>query len=341
MVSDGRVSCIGDERLMARANIMLRIAERVLIELGSFRAESFSELFDNVSAMPFENFIGSKDAFPVKGWSLNSKLHSVPDCQSIIKKAIVNRLEKKYGVQWFEESGPARQIQFSIMKDMVSISIDTSGAGLHKRGYRPKSLAAPIKETLAAGIADLARVREDSLVLDPMCGSGTLLIEAAMKAMQIPPGLKRRFAAESWGVFPKSVWQQERRAGYETVRRSAAFRGMGWDIDENAVLRSRENAAKAGVASRIAVEQADISRFTLPDQPCIVICNPPYGERMLEVKAAEALYHRMGEAFKPGEGRSFYIISPHDRFEHLFGRAATKRRKLYNGMIKCQLFMFF
>jgi putative N6-adenine-specific DNA methylase len=212
---------------MARANIMLRIAERVLIELGSFRAESFSELFDNVSAMLLRTLSAARTLFPVKGWSLNSKLHSVPDCQSIIKKAIVNRLEKKYGVQWFEESGPARQIQFSIMKDMVSISIDTSGAGLHKRGYRPKSLAAPIKETLAAGIADLARVREDSLVLDPMCGSGTLLIEAAMKAMQIPPGLKRRFAAESWGVFPKSVWQQERRAGYETVRRSAAFRA--WD----------------------------------------------------------------------------------------------------------------
>ena len=339
-VSDGKISFTGDENIMARANLCLSTAERVLIELIEFRAESFEELFQGVRAIELERYIGLNDAFPVKGYSLDSTLHSVPDCQSIIKKAAVERLKSKYGVSWFDETGPAIQIKFSILKDVVTIYLDTSGVGLHKRGYRKNSNAAPIKETLAAGIVDLARVRADSIVCDPFCGSGTLLIEAAMKALKIPVGINRRFAAEKWASIDSKVWQEERKRAIDQVDRSAEFEGIGFDIDDAAVALTLDNAHKAGIKSRIRVEQADISSFRQPEDS-IVICNPPYGERLLELREAEGIYRQMGRVLGKGGNRQSYIISPHEQFEQFFGSPAKKRRKLYNGMIKCQLYMYF
>lgn len=339
-VSDGKISFTGDENILARANICLSTAERVLIELIEFRATTFEELFQGVKAIELERYINPQDAFPVKGYSLNSALHSVPDCQSIIKKAAVERLKSKYGISWFEETGASVQIKFSILKDVVTIYLDTSGVGLHKRGYRRNSNAAPIKETLAAGIIDLARVRPDSIVCDPFCGSGTLLIEAGLKALKIAPGINRRFSAEKWNSIDTKVWQEERSRAIDNVDRSAQFQGIGFDIDDSAVALTLDNAHKAGIKSRLKIEQADISKFRQPDNS-IVICNPPYGERLLEIREAENIYGQMGRVFGKGSGQSDYIISPHEEFEKFFGRNANKRRKLYNGMIKCQLFMYF
>lgn len=339
-VSDGKITFAGDENIMARANLCLSTAERVLIELAEFKATTFEELFQGVKAIELERFIGKEDAFPVKGYSLNSNLHSVPDCQSIVKKAAVERLKEKYGISWFDESGSTVQIKFSILKDIATIYLDTSGVGLHKRGYRRNSNAAPIKETLAAGIIDLARVRPDTVVCDPFCGSGTLLIEAAMKALKIPVGMKRRFAAEKWQSINQNIWQEERKRGLDGIDRNAKFEGIGFDIDDAAVALTLDNAHKAGIKSRIRVEQADISKFRQPENS-IVICNPPYGERLLELREAEEIYRQMGHVFGKGGGQQCYIISPHEQFEQFFGANAKKRRKLYNGMIKCQLYMYF
>ena len=339
-VSDGKISFTGDENIVARANLCLSTAERVLIELIEFKATTFEELFQGVRAIELERYIGPEDAFPVKGYSLNSTLHSVPDCQSIIKKAAVERLKSKYGIQWFDETASTIQIKFSILKDVVSIYLDTSGIGLHKRGYRRNSNAAPIKETLAAGIIDLARVRPDSIVCDPFCGSGTLLIEAALKALRIAPGINRRFAAEKWNSFDKKIWQEERARAIDNVDRSASFHGIGFDIDDDAVALTLDNAHKAGIKSRLKIEQADITKFVQPDDS-IVICNPPYGERMLELREAEDIYRKMGRVLEKGGSKQSYVISPHEEFEKFFGTPARKRRKLYNGMIKCQLYMYF
>ena len=339
-VSDGKISFSGDESILARANLCLSTAERVLIELIEFKATSFEELFQGVRAIELERYISPQNAFPVKGYSLNSALHSVPDCQSIVKKAAVERLKSKYGISWFEETGAPVQIKFSILKDTVSVYLDTSGIGLHKRGYRRNSNAAPIKETLAAGIIDLARVRSDSVVCDPFCGSGTLLIEAALKALNIAPGINRRFAAEKWDCFDKTIWQNERKRAIENVDRSAEFRAIGADIDDAAVALSLDNAHKAGIKSRVKIEQADITKFVQPEDS-IVICNPPYGERLLELREAEDIYRKMGRVLGKGGSRQSYVISPHEQFEKFFGAEARKRRKLYNGMIKCQLYMYF
>ncbi len=341
-VTDGRVTFEGDLSMVAKANIWLRTAERVGIVIGSFKAETFTELFDQTAELPWEEFIGIEDQFPVKGSSINSKLFSMSDCQRIIKRAIVRRFEKVYHKEQFSETGALYQVQYSIHKDIVTLMLDTTGAGLHKRGYRANSNEAPIKETIAAGIVDFARVRGDSTVYDPMCGSGTLVIEAALKALNIAPGIRRRFAAQNWACFQNQIFNDVRKEANEQVRRDAPFMAYAADIDPHAVQLTMENAAKAGVASRIRVRQADLAGFHIePEQKGIVLTNPPYGERMLAVSEAETLYRTMGEVFVPAEHASYYIISPHEEFEELFGRKADRRRKLYNGMIKCQLFMYF
>lgn len=337
----GKVLFSGDEAMLARANLSSRFAERIQVQLSEFPARTFDELFEGVKALPWERWIGKQDAFPVKGWSLNSKLHSVPDCQAIVKKAVVERLKSAYKLPWFEETGPVHQIQFSILKDRASILLDTSGEGLHKRGYRPRANEAPIKETLAAVMADLARVRGYSRVIDPFCGSGTLLIESALIAMRIAPGLNRTFAAEKWGAIPKKVWQEERQYAMSRIIRDNEFEAVGYDIDEHALELTRLNAKRAGVASRIRVEKRDIRDFSDHGEKATILCNPPYGERLLDVKEAETLYREMGKVFARKEKFGYYIISPHEDFEALFGRRADKRRKLYNGMIKCQLYMYF
>lgn len=338
---NGRVDFEGDETVLARANICSRYAERILIRMGSFRAETFEELFQGVKKIPWEMFIGEKDAFPVKGYSLDSKLFSVSDCQAIIKKAVVERLKAKYNLNWFEETGTVYQIQFSIMKDTVTLFIDSTGAGLHKRGYRPVANAAPIKETLAAAMAELARVRHYHTLYDPMCGSGTILIEGAMKALNIAPGIHRTFACEKFPMIDAEIWRQERARAGDLVIRDADFKAFGSDVDFNALQIAQENARRAGVAMKIDFSKRDIKDFKRKSEKGTVICNPPYGERMLDIKNAEDIYRTMGKIFTPEHGWAYYIITPDEEFETVFGRKADKRRKLYNGMIKCQLYMYF
>lgn len=339
--ADGKVAFTGDYEMLAKANLWLRTAERVLIVLSSFRAETFEELFQGVANIPWEEYLSKDDAFPVKGWSLSSQLTSIPDCQSIIKKAAVRRMEQHYHQSWFTETGPVHQIQFSIHKNIATIFLDTSGPGLHKRGYRQNSVLAPIKETLAAGIVDFTRLYDDSVLYDPFCGSGTLLIEGLLKGMNIAPGINRRFAAEKWGCIPGEAWKQARKEALDVVKRDAKIRAYGYDIDPQAIDLTLANAKKAGVGAHIRAKVQDLSQFSVQSERAIVLCNPPYGERLLEIKEAEQLYRTMGEVFTVDPNYKYYVISPHEEFEHLFGRTADRRRKLYNGMIKCQLFMYF
>jgi putative N6-adenine-specific DNA methylase len=341
ITENGRVLLSGDMNMLARANICSRFAERILINVGVFNAVTFTELFDGVKALPWENYIGKDDAFPVNGWSINSQLFSIPDCQSIVKKAIVERLKTKYAVTRFAETGPEYKVRFSIHKNEVTMMIDTSGDGLHKRGYRRNSNDAPIKETLGAAMCDLARIYPDTLFFDPFCGSGTLLIESALMAKNIAPGLRRYFAAERFNFIDKKVWQEERMRAQDNIRQNIDFEAHGFDIDPACVELTLANAKKAGVEKYVKAAVGDIKDFKAPKERCLTITNPPYGERLLDIKAAEELYKIMGERFERGEGQKYYIISPHDEFEKFFGATADKRRKLYNGMLKCQLFMYF
>ena len=337
---NGRVLFSGDEALLARANLNCRYGERVMILLGEFSAASFEELFQGVKSLPWEEYIQKDDEFPVTGSSLSSKLHSVPDCQSIVKKAVVERLKEKYHISWFEETGPVHRIRFRILKDTVSILLDTSGAGLHKRGYRRESTEAPIKETLAAALVKLARVRPDGNFIDPFCGSGTLLIEAALLATNTAPGLHRQFNAEEWQDSRKEVWETERQRAKEMICREG-FHAAGFDIDPAAVALTLENAKKAGVGDVIRAEQRDIRNFTSNDRYGCVVCNPPYGERLLDHREAQRIYKVLGQVFQRKPGWSYGVITPDEEFESLFGRKADKRRKLYNGMIKCQFYQYF
>ena len=338
---NGRIIFEGDYSSIARANICSRYSERILILLNTFVAYSFEDLFRGVLEIPWENWLERDSAFPVKGRSLDSKLKSIPDCQKIIKKAAVERMKRHYREDWFKETGTVHQIQFLIIKDKVSIMLDTSGTGLHKRGYRKNSMEAPIKETLAAAMADLSHVRSNSQVIDPFCGSGTILIEAAMKAMKIAPGLRRRFAAEHWQCIPNAVWSEERLHAQSLIDKTAEFQAYGYDISQETLKLAQENAKKAGVGSRLHLAQRDIEDFSEDLERATIICNPPYGERLLDVEQSRRLYKIMGGKFEKRDGYSYTIISPDERFEEIFGRKADKRRKLYNGMIKCQVYMYF
>lgn len=340
-VTDGRVEFTADAEGIARANLNLRTAERVLIVLESFRAVTFQQLIDGAEKIPFEEYIGKKDAFPVKGWSLNSQLHSVPDCQSIIKKAAVKRLSCKYGVAWLEESGPTIQIQFSINKDIATIMLDTSGMALHKRGYRKVANLAPIRETLAAGILDIARIYPDTQLYDPFCGSGTFLIEAAYKAKNIAPGIYRRFAAEKWDCLPSKIWQKSREEAIEKIRKDIEFTAFGSDISQDSLEIAEANARRAGISGLIRLEKADVKNFTIQDRKSLVVTNPPYGERLMNGEDLTKLYQTMGNVFQPSQQTAYYIISSAEDFEQGFGRKANKKRKLYNGMLKCNLYQYF
>lgn len=338
---NGRVLFSGDAQMMARANLNLRCGERVLLLVGEFEARSFEELFEQVRRLPWEGYLGVRDEFPVTGYSLRSKLFSVRDCQSIIKKAVVERLRQKYGLTWFEETGPRHMIRFSILKDRVSVMLDTSGVGLYKRGYRLESNDAPIKETLAAAMCALARLREYHTLYDPLCGSGTILTEGALMALNIAPGLKRSFIAERWDTVGEAVFARERERARERIRRDSRFQAYGSDIDPKAVESALGNARRAGVGERIRFEVQDVRNFTHKSDKGTVITNPPYGERLLDIEQAEQIIKLLGEKFDKKHGWSYYIISPSDQFESYFGRRADKRRKLYNGMLQCQLFMYY
>ena len=336
---NGRVYFTGDDTALARANINLRVGERVLIELGSFDALSFEELFQGTKALPWESLIPRDGAFPVKGHSLNSRLFSVSDCQKIIKKAIVERLKGAYGLEWFPETGALYQVQFSIMKDKVSLCIDSTGDGLHKRGYRPAHNAAPLKETMAAAMVRLSRYRGRDDFCDPFCGSGTIPIEAALIARNRAPGLNRRFTAMSWKNIDGGVWQRE-----QDRARSLEFNGeyniVGADIDGHALELARENARRAGVLDIVRFEKADAMAFNRKTARGVIVANPPYGERIMDKQEAEELYRGFGRAYAASENWQLYLLSSHTEFERCFGLRADKKRKLYNGMIKCDLFMY-
>lgn len=338
---NGRVFFEGDDNMLARANICCRFAERILIVMDRFRATSFTELFDAVKLINWSDFIGVQDAFPVKGHCVSSALHSVPDCQRIIKKAVADSLAEDYGVSWLEESGAVHQIQFSIIKDDAVIMLDTSGTGLHKRGYRPQANEAPIRETLAAAMCSLSKLRHYHTLYDPFCGSGTILVEGAMLANNIAPGINREFAAQKWGLFDSKIWEDERERAKSLVKKDTDFIAFGSDISPESNKLSAHNAKNAGVYNFIRLETKDVKDFTPSSEKGTLVTNPPYGERMLDIATAEKIYKVMGGKFERRPGWSYGIISPDEEFEKFFGRKADKRRKLYNGMIKCQYYMYF
>lgn len=339
-VTDGRIAFTGGPEIIAAANLNLRCAERVLLLLKSYTATTFDELFDGVYSIPWEELLPADAQFPVKGSSLSSILSSVPACQKIMKKAVVERLKKGHKVLTLPETGALYKLRFSIRKNRVEIMLDTSGDGLHKRGYRRNATGAPIKETLAAAIADLGRVRRDTLVQDPFCGSGTMVIEAAQKAMNIAPGLRRRFCAEHYGFVPQKVWAEQREKALSEVRMDAAFEGFGWDIDPAAVELATQNAKLAGVGERCHFEVADVADF-VPDAAATVLTNPPYGERLGDLETAAKLAGVLGSRWEQNPGQGLYVITADADFERHFGKKAARRRKLYNGMIPCQVYMYY
>ena len=338
-VENGRVLFGGDFTAMAKANVCLRTGERVLLVLSEFPARSFEELFQGVLATPLEDFIPKDGAFPVKGHCLNSQLMSVPDCQAIVKKAASRRLGEKYGTSWLPETGTKYQLQFAIMNDRVTLYLDTSGAGLHKRGYRAVGNEAPLRETLAAAMVQLTHYRGRDFFWDPFCGSGTIPIEAALIAKNRAPGLNRRFAAEGYGWISTETWAQVR-----TEARDLEFRGnyriLGSDNDPKCISLSMSNARKAGVADCIEFRDGDATKMNLPAESGIIVCNPPYGQRMLEQQSAQRLYAALGRHLKFADKWKKYIITSEPEFEHYFGRKADKKRKFYNGKIKCDYYMF-
>ena len=338
-VENGRVLFSGDETALAKANLWLRTGERVLITLGSFPARSFEELFQGVYHLPLEDFIPKDGTFPVKGHCLNSQLMSVPDCQAIVKKAASRRLGEKYGLSWLPETGDKYQLQFSIMNDQVNLYLDTTGPGLHKRGYRAVGNEAPLRETLAAAMVQLTRYRGREFFWDPFCGSGTIAIEAALIAKNRAPGLMRKFAAQSFPWIAPEIWDDLRREAKEKE-----FHGdyhiLGSDNDPRCVSLSMANARKAGVADCIRFRDADATKMSLPTDTGILVTNPPYGQRMLEQQSAQRLYAALGRHLKYANGWKKYIITSEPEFEHYFGKRADKKRKLYNGMIQCNYYMY-
>ena len=337
---NGRVLCGGTAADLPRLNLNLRTGERVLLVLGSFPAGDFEALFQGTKGLPWEWFIPQEGQFPVKGHSLNSALHSVPACQSIVKKAVAARLGEKYGLNTLPETGALYQIQFSIMKDTATLMLDTSGAGLHKRGYRAQGVDAPLRETLAAAMVLLSRYRGRDPLCDPFCGSGTIPIEAALIAKNRAPGLNRSFSAQKWGWLDKELWlsaadqamDQEFDGDYEI---------WGGDVDPDAVDLARHNARLAEVEDLVSFEAADARTFHFGGIRGRVVTNPPYGERIMERREAEELYRLFGKAWdKFPEGWKLYLLSSHTEFERTFGKKADKKRKLYNGMLKCDLFMY-
>ena len=338
-VENGRVLFSGDERAMAKANICLRTGERVLLTLADFKATTFEELFQGVYKANLEDFIPKDGQFPVKGHCLNSQLMSVPDCQAIIKKAASKRLGEKYGVSWLPETGAKYQLQFSIMNDRVQLYMDTSGPGLHKRGYRAVGNDAPLRETLAAAMVQLTRYRGRDFIWDPFCGSGTIPIEAALIAKNKAPGMYRRFAGEAFAWVEPSIWGDVR-AEAKDKEFNGKYQILGSDNDPKCVSLSMANARKAGVADCITFKDGDATKMDLPAPSGVIICNPPYGQRMGEQKDAQRLYAIMGKHWRFADDWKKYIITSEPEFEHYFGHRADKKRKLYNGMIKCDYYMY-
>lgn len=338
---DGKITYMGDERAVVRSNLWLRSADRVLLKMAEFKALEFEELFQQTRGLPWEELIPMDGKFTVTGTSVKSKLHSVPACQSIVKKAVVERLREYYCVEHFEETGAEYTIKVTLLKNNVTLTVDTSGPGLHKRGYRVCDVAAPIKETLAAAMVQLSFWRVGRLLIDPCCGSGTIPIEAAMIGRNIAPGLNRSFAAEGWEMIPPELWKEERRKAFEAVDYEADLRIFAFDVDPRAIAAAQENAIEAGVDDCIVFKRMNMARLEAREPGGIIITNPPYGERIGEAQQIENIYKKYRSFFSENPTWSLFLITTDKELEEkAVGRPADRRRKLYNGRLEVCYYQF-
>ncbi|MCB0032813.1 MAG: class I SAM-dependent RNA methyltransferase [Anaerolineales bacterium] len=341
-VTEGKVEFEATPEDIPTANIWLRSADRVLLKMGEFEAVTFEELFEQTKALPWEQWIPKDGQFPVIGKAVKSQLGSVRACQAIVKKAVVERLKEVYEVDWFEENGAEYTIQISMLKDVATLTIDTSGSGLHKRGYREFALEAPIKETLAAALVQLSFYQPDRLLIDPFCGSGTILIEAAMLARNIAPGLDRAFAAEDWPAIRPNAWRDARVAARQAINFDHELQIFGYDIDPEAVSLAKSNAEKAGVGDDIIFEQKDVHDLWIDQQYGIVISNPPYGVRLSDFQELNQIYISLHKMFRKKDGWSIYVLTADRMFPRYFKRARPDRvRKLYNGTIEVNYYQYY
>lgn len=341
-VEDGRVTFEGDEEAICRSNIFLRTAERVMVQIGRFHATTFDELYENMKALPWEKWIPQDGKFWVKkASSVKSKLFSASDIQSICKKAMVDRLKMTYHTDWFEEDGASFPVRVFLLKDEVTVALDTTGEPLHKRGYRTWTSKAPISETLAAALIMLTPWRADRILVDPFCGSGTFLIEAAMMAANMAPGMNRSFTAETWThVIPKQLWYDTVEEAQEMVDLDVETDLQGYDLDPDMIKIARANAKQAGVEKLIHFQQRDVADLKHSKKYGFIITNPPYGERLEEKKDLPALYTTIGEVYRNLDAWSLYMITSYEEAERYIGRKADKNRKLYNGMIRTYFYQF-
>ena len=338
-VENGKVHFEGDEMDIAIANVHLRTADRVFIKMAEFEARSFEELFQGTKKVKWSEIIPQDGVMHVVGKSVKSTLFSVPDCQSIVKKAIVTSMSEDYGVTHFSEDGPVYKIEVSILKDVVTLSIDTSGVGLHKRGYREEAGIAPLKETLAAALVLISRWKEDYTLVDPFCGSGTILIEAAMIMQNIAPGLFRNFVSETWPTIGSDIYEQVKEGAERSIK-NKDIKLIGYDIDGRMLKIARSNSQKAGVAKYIEFQKRDFKQFSSSEKNAFIITNPPYGERLEDKESVQSLYKHLGYTFRKLKNWSYYLITSYEDFEKEFGQEADKRRKLYNGMLKTNLYQY-
>lgn len=341
-VEDGRVTFAGDAEAICRANIFLRTAERVLLQVGKFKAETFDELFEGIKALPWEEYIPENGRFWVtKATSVKSKLFSPSDIQSIVKKAMVERMKQSYEVEWFPENGASYPVRIFLMKDEVTVTLDTSGDSLHKRGYRTMTSKAPITETLAAALIMLTPWHKDRILVDPFCGSGTIPIEAAMMAANIAPGMNRSFTAEEWtNLIDRQLWYDTVEEAQELICTDITVDIQGYDMDGEIVKAARENAKRAGVDHLIHFQQREVEKLRHPKKYGFIITNPPYGERLEEKEMLPGLYRQIGEVYEKLDAWSMYLITSYQDAERYIGRKADKNRKIYNGMIRTYYYQF-
>lgn len=339
---DAKITFMGDERAIVKSNLWLRCADRVLIKMGEFEAKTFEALFQQTKALPWEEWITEDGKILVTGTAVKSQLHSVPDCQSIVKKAIIERLKETYPRGWFPESGADYEVKVTLLKDRATLTLNTSGPGLHKRGYRVKDVAAPIKETLAAAMVQLSFWKEGRLLLDPFCGSGTIPIEAALIGRNIAPGLNRKFAAEQWDVIPEVLWKEERKAAFSAMRYDADLQIFASDIHPGAIKAAKENAEEAGVEDCITFQVMPLAKQKLTEDYGVIIGNPPYGERIGEKEDIQKIYRELRRLLKENPTWSLYFITTDKEAEKLvMGRPADRRRKLYNGRLEVCYYQYF
>lgn len=340
-VENGKVTFQADIGAIARSNLWLRTADRIRLKVGEFEARTFDELFEKTKSLPWSEWLPQDAHFPVDGKSVKSTLYSISDCQAIVKKAIVEHMKGKYKKDWFEEDGPLFRIEVALLKDVATLTIDTSGVALHKRGYRTLIGGAPLKETMAAALIRLSKWNPDTVFIDPLCGSGTIPIEAALMGQNIAPGMNREFASEHWPSIPKDVWREARMETHDLADYDRPLEIIGTDIDDEMLKIARLNAEEAMVADHIHFQRMDVSELRSKKKYGKIICNPPYGERLGEEKEVERLYKTMGQVFQALDTWSYYILTSYEGFERVFGKRASKKRKLFNGNIKVDYYQYF